>query len=602
MKLNIIDKDTKKEDVLKAYENYPDTNPEGITEYHKSTVGPIFCEIPDGSKVLDVGCNSGAFMEILKESKNCDVTGVDIASGPLELAKKKGLNAFYADAEALPFEDGTFDVVIMREVISHIHDRIQAMKEVRRVLKKDGIFLGSAPHRNLERNVWDDKAPHHKYYDEKGIMSDLSSVFGETHLKVLTGAQFSTGFMMSHMAAKPAEFLWKAGEKGTPEWEHALKADKKTLRVWIGPTQPPGDVYYRLTGYADKMRDVPGTEIGWEPFSYESSDQCYQWQKKMLMDDSGELASALAVDEFYKVLTVANPWIFQLTYHEEVLALLEFLKQRHPEKKLITESDDLVFDVPSYNVASNPYKPNSEKEQIANEQLRLSDALIVSTSFLKEKYQSMYEGKKIYVIPNSIDFKYWDSIKALNHDFKPKKEGVVRIIYTGCGNHSGDLEIVKPVLLALLDEFKNLEVVMPSEFECFQDVKHDRFIVSDKWVSIKNYPALVKSWSGDIGIAPLRDNNFNRAKSNLRWLEYSALKMPSVVSKVRPFKESVVHNHTGLICSGQKEWYLALKELIQSKEQRMRLGENARREVEKNFNMDLWAGEYRKVLEEIKCS
>jgi hypothetical protein len=48
----------------------------------------------------------------------------------------------------------------------------------------------------------------------------------------------------------------------------------------------------------------------------------------------------------------------------------------------------LVFDIPSYNIASHPYKPNSEREQIAYRQLKMSDAVIVSTSFLKEQVEA----------------------------------------------------------------------------------------------------------------------------------------------------------------------------------------------------------------------
>lgn len=598
MKLNIIDKETKREDVLEAYRNYQDTQPNGFESIHKSTVGPIFCEVPQRSKVLDIGCNSGELMKLLKE-KGCDVTGVDVGEKVLEIAQKKGLNAFYADAENLPFKDKTFDVVIMREVITHIHDRIKALKEARRVLKDDGMFLGSAPHRNLEVNVWDDKAPHHKYYDEKEIMSDLSSVFEETHLQILNGAQFNPGFMMSFIADKPAEFLWKSGRKGIQKWEQALHDDKKTLRVWFGPTQPPGDVYYRMTGFGEKMRELRETEIGWEDFSYESNDQCSSWQKKVLVDENGDLGSVLAMEELHKVLTIANPWVFQLTYHDEVLSLFEFMKEKYPEKKLITESDDFVFNVPGYNVASHPYRPNSDKERLADEQYKLSDAIVVSTSHLKEKLSGMYPDKKIYVIPNSIDFDLWEKAPSME-GFKPKGKNVIRLIYTGCGNHSGDLELVKPVLLTLLDEFENLEIVMSAEFQCFQDIKNPRFIVSDKWVSIMNYPSMVKGWEPDIGIAPLRDNDFNRSKSNLRWLEYSVLKIPTVMSHVKPFSESVVHNHTGLLCKSQEDWYRCLKELIQSKVQRMRLGHNAHREVKRNFNLKETAKYYRSVLEEIK--
>ena len=88
--INLITKETTKEEVREAYKEYPDTQPKGFEEYHASTVEPMFCEVPDKSKVLDIGCNSGEMMVLLRDSKGCDVTGVDVSEKALELAKSKG--------------------------------------------------------------------------------------------------------------------------------------------------------------------------------------------------------------------------------------------------------------------------------------------------------------------------------------------------------------------------------------------------------------------------------------------------------------------------------------------------------------------------------
>lgn len=595
---NIITKATTKKQVMDAYASYPDTTPQGFSDFHASTVEPMLCEIPAGSKVLDVGCNSGDFLKLLEQAKQCEATGVDVSEPALALARAKGLAVVHADAEALPFADGSFDVVILREVLVHLHDPVKALKEIARVLKPSGFLLGSAPHANLERH-WEDASLHHRYYTEELLLSQLSEAFESTHLKVLNGAQFTVGFAMSNMADVPAELLWKSGGKGLPEWEHALKTDTKTLRVWMGPTQPPGDAYYRMIGFAEKMGRTNGVEIGYEKFDWNSNDGCNEWQRKLLVNEEGNVVSALALDQLERCIKVADPLVFQVTYYDEVLGLFELIKQIYPKKKLITECDDWIFDIPAYNVASNPYRPNSPKEKIADEQLKLSDAIIVSTSFLKESLATMYPGKPIHVIPNALDFNVWDNVKS-DGQMAPKKEGVIRIGYTGCGNHSGDLEIAKPVLLALLEEFPNLEIVIAAEFECFQDVKHPRLIVPGRWVNILDYPAMVKGWDLDIGIAPLRDNNFNRAKSNLRWLEYSALKIPTLASAVRPFAESIKDAVDGRLLSSKAAWYDALKFAIEHPDECRQMGLAAYNAVKDHFNMDKVAEQYRAVLEEIK--
>jgi glycosyltransferase involved in cell wall biosynthesis len=504
-----------------------------------------------------------------------------------------------ADAENLPFEDASFDVVILREVLVHLLDPVKALKEIRRVLKPSGFLLGSAPHANLERMVWDDKRLHHRYYDEKTLVDDLDQAFEKTHLRVLNGAQFSVGFASSALSDKPAELLWKSGNEDVPAWEAGLLSDEKTLRVWMGPTQTTGGVYYRMIGYAMKMREMADTEIAFENFSFNSMDDCSLWQDKLRMGKDGQVVSSLALHHFESCLKVADPWIVQLTYHDDILALFELLKEMYPKKKLVTECDDWLFDVPHYNVASHPYKPNSDKERIAWEQLKLSDAIIVSTQFLKDGLLSLFPDKKIHVIPNSIDFERWDNAKP-DGEMKAKEDGVVRIGYSGCANHSGDMEIVKPVLLALLDEFPNLEVIIAQDMGAFKDIQHPRFKVLGRWANIIDYPAMLKGWDLDIGIAPLRDNNFNRAKSNLRWLEFSAMKVPTVASKVRPFQDSVNHRSDGLLCASKQEWYGCLKSLITDKNARQTLGQNAYDAVKERFNMDRVALDYRRILEEIK--
>lgn len=98
-------------------------------------------------KILDVGCGPGSItISLAKEVPNGHVTGVECVSDPLEgariLAQEQGVsNVTFQEGNihALPFGDDTFDVVHAHQVLQHIENPVQAIQEMRRVVKKGGI-------------------------------------------------------------------------------------------------------------------------------------------------------------------------------------------------------------------------------------------------------------------------------------------------------------------------------------------------------------------------------------------------------------------------------------------------------------------------------
>ncbi len=104
------------------------------------------CQIDRGKYVLDVGCGSGATAVYLAQTKGCRVMGVDILPRMVdraqELAKRKGVAGLtdfrVADAQDLPFPDGTFEAVITESVTAFPEDKRKAVKEYARVLKPTG--------------------------------------------------------------------------------------------------------------------------------------------------------------------------------------------------------------------------------------------------------------------------------------------------------------------------------------------------------------------------------------------------------------------------------------------------------------------------------
>ncbi len=96
--------------------------------------------------ILDVGCGLGLWVENLRRFSG-QVYGVDMEFSRVAEAGKRLPNLAAAQAEALPFPEGSFDVVLLHEVIEHVEDDRRVVQEAYRVTKPQGRMVIFAPNR-----------------------------------------------------------------------------------------------------------------------------------------------------------------------------------------------------------------------------------------------------------------------------------------------------------------------------------------------------------------------------------------------------------------------------------------------------------------------
>lgn len=101
----------------------------------------------DPGVTLSVGCGSGLFESILKAEHGIEIRhGVEPAKGMGEIAHKRGLEVRSGTAEDLPYEDGSFDTVLLNGIPSYVADLGRAFSEAYRVLRSGGrVVVADVP-------------------------------------------------------------------------------------------------------------------------------------------------------------------------------------------------------------------------------------------------------------------------------------------------------------------------------------------------------------------------------------------------------------------------------------------------------------------------
>jgi len=126
---------------------------------------------PSAIRILDVGCGTGANLEMLSQFGEAE--GVDVSDDALEFCRGKGLNVQKGLAEKLPYEDGAFDVTTALDVVEHLDDDIAGLEEMFRVTKSGGYSLIFVPAFMWLWGVQDDISHHRIRYTKSQIIERL---------------------------------------------------------------------------------------------------------------------------------------------------------------------------------------------------------------------------------------------------------------------------------------------------------------------------------------------------------------------------------------------------------------------------------------------
>jgi methionine biosynthesis protein MetW len=171
---------------------------------HRATLSLI-----DSGTVLDLGSGDGLLLDLLKK-KGIQGKGLDISEEGVLKAKKKGLDVEVFDFNnILPFEDNTFNVVIMLDLLEHLYDPEFLLKEARRV-SKQYVIVGVPNFSSLPARIQmlSGKIPENNYPKKGHIFwfnyNVLRSVLVKNKLEIIKfkSNTFFESFFLVHIITK----------------------------------------------------------------------------------------------------------------------------------------------------------------------------------------------------------------------------------------------------------------------------------------------------------------------------------------------------------------------------------------------------------------
>ena len=285
-------------------------------------------------------------------------------------------------------------------------------------------------------------------------------------------------------------------------------------------------------------------------------------------------------------------------------------------KKVIFECDDLIHKTHELHHAYNETKGFKGYRLLWDtfRLLRKCDGFIPSNPQLARKYGWM--AKSSLVFPNYLELEHW--LKEPKKNLSTER---VRILWAGSTSHTGDLHWVSPIIKEILTRYPQVHFIysghggvptndLYARFiygeDVFKDLPQER---RESFLALPPnvWPYRLAALQADIAIAPLEKNEFNSFKTQCKYLEYAVNGIPGVYSKwfytdVNDFRGSYWVSQdasTGLLADTQEEWIDALSLLIENATLRQRIGENARKEAIKNYDIAPHLGKWQGYIESL---
>lgn len=221
---------------------------------------------------------------------------------------------------------------------------------------------------------------------------------------------------------------------------------------------------------------------------------------------------------------------------------------------VVYEIDDIVFheDIPDYNKFKGAFVDDNIRKA-TTEMMTMSDEITVTCDYMKEYYEEKTGNKNITVIPNYPP-KFWldqyDELETERNYNKRKKKP--RVLYAGSGAHfdvdniANQKDDFHHVVQTVRKTVNKYQWIFIGAFPMgIRDLVRSGKVEYHPWVPLYDYPRLVKKVKANVMVAPLHNNTFNKAKSDLKWIEGCALGLPTICQDLCTYQDAQFKFSTG---------------------------------------------------------
>lgn len=272
------------------------------------------------------------------------------------------------------------------------------------------------------------------------------------------------------------------------------------------------------------------------------------------------------------------------TQREFINALIKFRNEKQPKLRFVYEIDDIIFneDIPEYNRSKDSFVDKEITENILDI-MGSVDEITVTCDFMKQYYQEKTGNKKITVIPNYppkfwLD-RYYNRETVLRNFEKNKKRP--RILYAGSGTHINlaNKEGIQDDFSAVVDEIIKSRKKFKYIFKGCFPLKLKPYIENGEieyveWSPLLDLPQRIFDIGANAVFAPLKDNIFNKSKSNIKMIESGGLGIPGAFQNICTYENAEFKFDNGADLVSQ------LEELTKNEDIYMKSSKNARNYVE----------------------